>query len=67
MKYVVAGDDLQHFPIERVRARGSYFLLIISSTVLVGYGWAVTKHAHLAIVLILHIIRGSMGSCFYNI
>lgn len=62
----VAGDDLQHFPIERARARGSYFLLIISTTVLIGYGWAVAKHAHLAIVLILQFIQGSMGCCFYN-
>ncbi|KAI4267625.1 MAG: hypothetical protein L6R38_008174 [Xanthoria sp. 2 TBL-2021] len=62
----VAGDDLQHFPIERARARGSYYLLIISTAVLVGYGWAVTKHAHLAIVLILQFIQGSMGTCFYN-
>ena len=62
----VAGDDLQHFPIERARARGSYFLLIISTAVLVGYGWAVTKHAHLAIFLILQFIQGSMGCCFYN-
>ncbi|KAL8683605.1 MAG: hypothetical protein Q9224_006666, partial [Gallowayella concinna] len=62
----VAGDDLQHFPIEQARARGSYFLLIISTAVLVGYGWAVTKHAHLAIVLILQFIQGSMGCCFYN-
>ena len=62
----VAGDDLQHFPIERARARGSYFLLIISTAVLIGYGWAVTKHAHLAIVLILQFVQGSMGCCFYN-
>ena len=62
----VVGDDLLHFPIERARARGSYFLLIISTAVLVGYGWAVTKRAHLAIVLILQFIQGSMGCCFYN-
>ena len=62
----VTGDDLRHFPIERARARGSYFLLIISTAVLVGYGWAVTRHAHLAIVLVLQFIQGSMGCCFYN-
>lgn len=62
----VVGDNLQHFSIERARARGSYVLLIISTAVLVGYGWAVTKHAHLAIVLILRFIQGSMGCCFYN-
>ena len=57
----IAGDDLEHFSIERARVRGSYFLLIISTAVLVGYGWAVTKHAHLAVVLILQFIQGSMG------
>ena len=62
----VAGDDLQDFPIERARARGSYFLLIISTAVLIAYGWAVTKHTHLAIILILQFIQGSMGCCFYN-
>lgn len=45
----VAGDDLLHFPIERQRARGSYFLLILSTAILLGYGWSVIKHAHLAI------------------
>ena len=62
----VGGDDLHHFPIERARARGSYFLLIISTVVLIGYGWAVTEHAHLAVILILQFIQGSMGCCFYN-
>ncbi|KAL9619811.1 MAG: hypothetical protein Q9160_005647 [Pyrenula sp. 1 TL-2023] len=62
----VAGDDLQHFPIERARARGSYFLLIISTAVLIGYGWAVTQHVHFAVILILQFIQGSMGCCFYN-
>ncbi|KAL8712606.1 MAG: hypothetical protein Q9220_003137 [cf. Caloplaca sp. 1 TL-2023] len=62
----VVGDDLQQFPIERARARGSYYLLIISTAVLVGYGWAGTKHAHLAIVLMLQFVQGAMGTCFYN-
>ena len=62
----VAGDDLQNFPIERARARGSYFLLVISTAILVSYGWAVTENAHLAITLILQFVQGSMGTCFYN-
>lgn len=62
----VAGDNLQQFPIEWARARGSYILLLLSTAILVGYGWAVTKHTHLAIVLILQFIQGSMGCCFYN-
>jgi MFS family permease len=63
----VAGDDLLHFPIERTRARGSYSLLILSTAVLLGYGWSVTKHAHLAIVLVLQFMQGFSGAVFYNI
>lgn len=62
----VAGDDLKHFPIERARVRGGYFLLLTSTAVLIGYGWAVTRHAHLAVVLILQFMQGFMGTCFYN-
>jgi multidrug resistance protein len=62
----VVGDDLRRFPIERARARGSYYLLMLSTTILVSYGWAVTKHAPLAILLILQFMQGSMGTCFYN-
>jgi len=62
----VAGDDLQHFPIERARTRFSYLLLMLSTVVLIGYGWAVTKHAHLAVMLVLQFLQGSMGTSFYN-
>ena len=62
----VAGDDLQNFPIERARARGTYLMLIISTAILISYGWAVTRHAHLAIVLVLQFVQGLLGCCFYN-
>lgn len=62
----VAGDDLRTFPIERARVRGSYYLLVLSTAILIAYGWAVTSHAHLAIVLILQFMQGFMGTCFYN-
>jgi hypothetical protein len=45
----VASDDLQHFPIERARSRGSYWLLLISTATLIGYGWAVEKNSHVSI------------------
>ncbi|PMD15673.1 hypothetical protein NA56DRAFT_673646 [Hyaloscypha hepaticicola] len=63
----VAGDDLQHFPIERARSRGSYWLLLISTTTLIGYGWAVETHSHVTILLVLRFVQGFWGTCFYTI
>lgn len=63
----VSGDDLKHFPIERARARGSPILLVISTATIIGYGWAVSSHAHLSILLILQFIQGFWGTCFYTI
>jgi multidrug resistance protein len=62
-----AGDDLQHFPIERARSRGSYWLLLISTATLIAYGWAVRKHSHVSILLILQFVQGFWGTCFYTI
>lgn len=63
----VSGDDLRHFPIERARSRGSYCLLLISTATLIGYGWAITKHSHFSILLILQLIQGFWGTCFYTL
>jgi hypothetical protein len=63
----VAGDDLTHFPIERARSRGSYWLLVISTATLVGYGWASSMHAHVSVLLILQFVQGLWGTCFYTI
>ncbi len=63
----VAGDDLSHFPIERARSRGSYWLLMISTATLVGYGWASNNHAHVSVLLILQFIQGFWGTCFYTV
>ena len=60
----VFGDDMNRFPIERARSRGSWCLLAISSCVLVGYGWAVETHAHPSISLILQCIMGFMCTVF---
>jgi MFS family permease len=63
----VAGDDLQHFPIERARSRGSYWLLLISTATLIGYGWAVETRSHVSILLVLQFVQGFWGTCFYTI
>ena len=63
----VSGDDLDHFPIEHARARGSFYLLAWSTTAMIAYGWAVDKHANVSIPLILQFMQGFWGTCIYTI
>ena len=63
----VSGDDLKHFPIERARARGTPILLVIATATIIGYGWAVSSHAHVSILLVLQFIQGFWGTCIYTI
>jgi MFS family permease len=63
----VAGDSLRHFPIERARSRGSYWLLLISTATLIGYGWAVKTQTQVSVLLILQFVQGFWGTCFYTI
>jgi len=60
----VSGDDMNHFPIERARARGSWLLLGIYNCALAGSGWAVQTHAHKSIPLILQFVLGALCTCF---
>jgi predicted MFS family arabinose efflux permease len=63
----VSGDDLNHFPIERARARGTPILLAISTATIIGYGWAVSAHTHFSILFLLQFMQGFWGTCFYTI
>jgi MFS family permease len=63
----VAGDNLRNFPIEQARSRGSYWLLLISTATLTGYGWAVTEHSNFSVLLVLQFIQGFWGTCIYTI
>ena len=63
----VSGDDLNHFPIERARVRGSCYLLGISTCGLIGYGWALEEHGHVSIPLILQFFQGFFSTCLYII
>ncbi|CAF9930759.1 hypothetical protein IMSHALPRED_008275 [Imshaugia aleurites] len=63
----IRGDSLDHFPIERARSRGTWWLLFISTCALTGYGWAIDKHGHVSITLILQFVLGFLGTCFYTI
>ncbi|KAI9764478.1 MAG: hypothetical protein M1840_008404 [Geoglossum simile] len=62
----VSGDDLNRFPIEHARSRGSLWLLAISTATLVGYGWVVGGQAHVSVPLILQFIQGFWGTYFYT-
>jgi MFS family permease len=63
----ISGDELRDFPIERARARGSAWLLLVSTFGLIGYGWAVHYRAHVSVLLILQFAQGFWGTCFYTV
>ncbi|KAK0654214.1 Dityrosine transporter 1 [Lasiodiplodia hormozganensis] len=60
-------NNIDDFPIEKARSRGSFWLLLISTATLVGYGWAVSSHVHVSVPLILQFVQGFWGTCFYTI
>ena len=60
----VSGDDLDNFPIEKARARGSYYLLIVYICALAGYGWGVALHVHESLPLILQFVLGMLCTSF---
>ena len=62
----IAGDDLDHFPIEKARSRDSWHLFGTLSAVLVGYGWAIEKHAHVSIPLVLQYVQGFLTTSLYT-
>ncbi|KAL9018254.1 MAG: hypothetical protein Q9185_004420 [Variospora sp. 1 TL-2023] len=59
------GDDIDDFPIERARTRGSPYLVSILTCSVIGYGWALDQHGHIAIALILQFIQGVFQSSIY--
>ena len=61
------GDDLRHFPIERARTRGSWYLLTILTATLIGYGWALEQRSHVSIPLLLQFLQGFLGTSIYTI
>ncbi|KAK5197112.1 hypothetical protein LTR99_000530 [Exophiala xenobiotica] len=63
----ISGDNLKDFPIEQARARGSGWLLLVSTLGLIGYGWAVHFHVHVSVLLILQFMQGFWGTTFYTV
>ena len=60
----VSGDDLTRFPIERARARGSWYLLAAYICAVAGYGWSVVARAHESVPLILQFVIAGLCTCF---
>ena len=58
----VKGDDLATFPIEQARSRGCTYLLLISTCVMLGYGWAIERGVHVSIPLILQFFQGFLAT-----
>lgn len=47
------GDDVNKFPIERARSRGTITIVAVTLAAVVGYGWAIDRRAHPAVLLVL--------------
>lgn len=60
----VSGDDLAKFPIEQARSHGCAYLLVLSIGVMLGYGWSIAYHAHVAVPLILQFFQGFLATWF---
>ena len=60
----VSGDDHDHFAMERARARGSWYLLVVYICSLAGYGWSVIAHTHESVPLILQFVLAGLCTCF---
>ncbi|KAI1074361.1 major facilitator superfamily domain-containing protein [Whalleya microplaca] len=62
----VVGDDLLQFPIEKARSRSNYWMLVISTSTVISYGWAVQYASHFSIALVLQFMQGFWGTYFYT-
>lgn len=52
-------EEIDNFPIEKARTRGSFSMLAFSVGALTGYGWAVQRQVHVSVPLILQFFIGA--------
>ncbi|RWA04475.1 hypothetical protein EKO27_g10632 [Xylaria grammica] len=60
-------QDMTGFPIEQVRLQISLPFLALFTSVLIGFGWAVEKKAHLAVEIVLLFLQGITLVAFSNL
>ena len=61
-----AGDDLEGFPIEKARARGSAWQLVLFAGVLLSFGWTVDRGTHPAVPLVLQFALAFVCTYFFQ-
>ncbi|KAI0478375.1 multidrug resistance protein [Xylariaceae sp. FL0804] len=55
---IARGDDLDEFPVEKARYSVIWIPMILTGLVIVGYGWLLEYHQHMAILLCLQFLAG---------
>ena len=60
----VSGDNLERFPIEDAGARGAWYLLIVYTYALAGYGWSIKPQTSPAVPLILQVVLAARCTLF---
>ena len=61
-----AGDNLENFPIEKARARGSAWQLLLFAAVLLSFGWTVDKGIQPAVPLVLQFVMAFLCTYFFQ-
>ena len=60
------GDNLENFPIEKARARGSAWLVVLFAITLLGFGWSVDRGTHPAVPLVLLFVMAFICTYFFQ-
>lgn len=61
-----SSNNVYNFPIEEARSRSTPIFLLWSTATMLGYGWAVQRHAHPSVPLILQFMQGFWQTNFYT-
>ena len=59
-------DDLLDFPTEKARLRATYFYMSAAAATTIGYGWALDRHTHFAVPLVLQFFIGASITGVFN-
>jgi hypothetical protein len=60
------GTDLTHFPIEKARMASVWPLIYVGAAATIGFGWAIDRHAHLAVPLVMTFLMALWLTAVYN-
>ncbi|KAB5577942.1 putative major facilitator superfamily transporter [Coniochaeta sp. 2T2.1] len=63
---VVSGDDIASFPIERARIRSLGYFIVVGIAATLGFGWAIERHAHLSVPLVMLFVCGVTYTAIFN-